>query len=176
MKVTYKLTLEDYKAALNLHRTQSVGRRIRRIVLREVLPIAALAALVTLIFAPIKSDELHFDLVVLAVALCFLSIALPIAAVVDARICFRRMFPANASDPMMTLDVSDEFVISSIPGISEGKFQWNAFTNILLSDKVALFYIDKRRFLLLPISRLDPEQDIEFRNIVARNGAKRELC
>lgn len=172
MKVAYKITLEDYRAALRVHRTQSLGRRVKDLALRRIVPIAALLSLATLLFVPLTSHELHADLVVVVVALCFLSIALPIARIVDARICFKRMLPTNVSDPTIHLDVNDDFVLSAIPGISEGKFQWNAFTDIVVTDTVALFYIGKRRFLLLPISQLTPEQSLEFRSIVARSGVK----
>jgi hypothetical protein len=173
MMVEYTLSLEDYKDALKVHRARTVGRRVKFIALQRLLPALAVLGFFVLLLAPIRDGELHSDLVVFVVALCFLSVGLPIARFFDARICFRRMFPKRMSNPTIHLEINDDCRISRMPGFSEGKFQWGAFTDVVLTDKVALFYIDKRRFLLFPMPALSPEQNVEFKSIIARRVVKR---
>ncbi len=173
MMVEYTLLLQDYKDALKVHRTRTVGRRVKFIALQRLLPALAVLGLFILLLAPIRDGELHSDLVVFVVALFFLSVGLPIARFFDARICFRRMFPKRMSNPAIHLEVSDDYLISRIPGFSEGKFQWEAFDDVVLTDKVALFYVNKRRFVLFPMRALSLEENTEFKSIIARHVVKR---
>jgi hypothetical protein len=171
MKISYTLTLADYKAALRLHRRQKLSRRILPI----IVPVIATVGLVAiLVFEISGKKELAIHLLGLDVVFLLLSIALPIARLLDARVGFKRIFPLTKIVPTIATDIDDERIICENPGISEGKFFWNAIVNFAQDEKVTVLYIDKRRFLFFPTNALSPNQRAELNELVARNMVRKQ--
>jgi len=48
------------------------------------------------------------------------------------------------------LEVTPEQVISAIPNRSEGRFFWSAIQDYAEDDKIALLFIQKKKFLFIP--------------------------
>ncbi len=174
MKLSYTLTLADYKAALRLHWHQTLGRRLRVAVLRIAIPaLAAAGLMILLVFKVRGSTELSADMIAIEMGLILLSITLPVARYFDTRICFRRIFPNTTSAPTISAEIDSECIRTQNPGVSEGKFYWKAIVKFVQDDKVTMLYIDKRRFLFFPTDTLSQSQRAELMALADLNVAKR---
>jgi len=127
MKLSYTLTLADYIAATRLHRMQTLGRRLTFALLYFGLPILAVAGMIIIILSKMSGRlELAPSFLFAEAVLIFLSIALPLARILDLRICFKRIFLNPKAVPTITANIDEECICTEIPGVNEGKFFWNA--------------------------------------------------
>ena len=166
MKLEYTLTLADYKAALRIHMRQTLGRRLRVILLRVGIPILAIAGVIA-VSIPGRKTELRSDLIAIEIGLIVLSFALPVARYFDARICFKRIFPNPTKVPTFCAEIDREGIRTQNPGVSEGLIFWKAIVRFAQDEKVTMFYIDKRRFLFFPTNILSSAQRTELNDLAA---------
>ena len=175
MKLTYTLTLNDYKSAQRLHLRRNLSRRLTFIFWYVVIPILAAAGVLAFVLFDVSKltrfAAIYFGMVAVLV---WLSIFLPLMRLYTIRKCFKQIFPPSRTDRSSSIDIDEERVISAIPGVSEGKFFWNAIIDFAQNEKVTLLYIHKRAFLFLPTSCLSPVQRIELNDLVARHVAKKK--
>jgi hypothetical protein len=82
------------------------------------------------------------------------------------------MLPPSCTDRIISIDIDNERVVSSIPEVSEGKFFWNAIVDFAQDEKVTLLYIRKRAFIFFPTSVLSPDQHTELNDLIARHVVK----
>ena len=176
MKLTYTLTLDDYKAAQRLHLRQRPERRLAFIFWYVAVPILAVAGAIAFAFLDV-SKLTHFAAIYFGIeaALVWLSIYLPIMRIYTTRRCFKQMFPPLRTDRTSSIDLDDERVVSAIPGVSEGKFFWSAIIDFAQNDKVTLLYVRKKAFLFFPTSALSTENRAELDDLVARHVVKKTL-
>lgn len=71
------------------------------------------------------------------------------------------------NDPI-EFEITDEELISRIPGTSEGRFRRNGIHKFVENEKVALLYVAKLRFLILPKRALNDEQWLSLRQWLAK--------
>ena len=174
MKLSYTLTLADYKAALRLHRRQKLSRRITFIILYCVVPVLAVLGLAVVFLLEAKGQaDLAAEVIAVDIIFIWLAVGLPMARFVNIRKCFKRIFPSTGTDRSCTIDIDDERIISAIPGVSEGKFFWNAILAFAQDEKITLLYIDKNRFLLFLTHELSPAQRLELSALVERHIVRR---
>ena len=175
MKLTYTLTLADYIAAIRLHRSQTFARRFIFGLLYFGLPFLAVVGLAGIVLLKaIGKTEPTSGYIFEEAVLLFLSIGLPLARIVDVRICFRRIFANAKVIPTITAVIDEECVRSEIPGVSEGKFFWSAIIDFAQDEKVTLLYIRKKAFLFFPPFVLSPDQRAELNDLVARHVVKKK--
>jgi hypothetical protein len=87
---------------------------------------------------------------------------------------FKRIFPSGQTDQSIRIDIDDERIISSFSEIVEVKYFWNAIPNFVKNEKVAMLYVSKCCFLLVPIASLTPEQRTELNDLVARHVVRKK--
>ena len=171
MKLTYTLTLDDYKAALLLHRRQKLIRRINVF----IWPILTFAFLIgVIVFTGSGHQELLTQCLIFGVVSLWLAIALPIARYFNMRKGFNRILLSKQMDRRISIDIDDERIVSEIPGVGEGKYFWNAIIAFAQDKKVTLLSLYKDRFLLFPTAMLSEDQHAELNDLVARHVSKRK--
>ena len=80
---------------------------------------------------------------------------------------WKRLFlNGNPLEPVY-MDLDDERVLSGVPGSSEGKFFWPTLIKLAEDDHIAILYISKRLFLMIPKNKLSAETWLKFRGIIA---------
>jgi hypothetical protein len=170
MKLSYTLTLADFKAAQRLHIRQRLSRRINFYFWYMVIPILAIITVITTIVA-IGSDrsDLVSDLVAPDALLLWLAIFLPLARVYKIHKGFKQFLHPARTDRINSLDIDDERIVSTIPGVGEGKLFWNAIFAFAQDEKVALLYVREKRFLFFPTTALSSEQRTELNELVKRH-------
>jgi len=175
MKLAYKITLKNYKAALRLHATSKLGRRINHYFWYFGVPILAICGLMLLIFGGLsETTEIYSPFRITLWVLLWLSIYLPIMRFFNVRRGFKRIFPPTAKDKNVSIDIDDERIVSAIPGLSEGKFFWNAILEFAQDRNVTLLYLAKSRFLFFPTHAMTAEQQLELHDLIARHIVKRQ--
>jgi hypothetical protein len=175
MKVSYTLALADYVSAIRLHRRLSFMRRLVFGLIYVGLPIMAMAGMISILFLKvIAKTELSSDVLFAEGILLFLSIALPLARIPDVRICFRRIFLNPKAIPTVTLEIDDDGIRSESPGVSEGKFFWNAIAGFAQNERITLLYVARKKFLFFPTNVLTPAQRAELDDLVARHVVRKQ--
>jgi hypothetical protein len=169
MKLTYTLTLADFKAARILHRRQKLTRQI----LHFIWPILLVLFLTGAI---ISSGDPHSQLFVQCFALgigsLVMSIGMPISRFFSVRRSFNRLFPAGRKDRTSTIDINDERIVRDLSGTSEFKVLWSAIYDYAEDARVSLIYTNKDCFLIIPARSISPAQRTELNDLIARHVAK----
>ncbi|MGC1464017.1 MAG: YcxB family protein, partial [Terracidiphilus sp.] len=106
-------------------------------------------------------------------ALLWLAVYLPAWRAYSMRKCFKQIFPPGRTDRSSSIDIDDDRIISTIPGVSEGRFFWNAILAFAQDEKVTLLYIRKNAFLFIPTCVMSRAQRVELNDLVARNMQRR---
>ncbi len=181
MKLDYTLTLADYKAAQRLHIRQKLSRRINLSSWFIGVPILAVLGMVFFIkvgrFMHIDiGGFIHLDAIFfgLECGLIYFAIYLPIGRSRRMRKNFNQTFSHSPNNRIISIDIDDNCIFSSLPGVCEGKIFWNAIEAFAQDDKITLLYTAENRFLYFPTSVLSPEQRTELNEIVIRHGLRKE--
>jgi hypothetical protein len=174
VKLDYPLELKDYKAALRLHATNKLARRLSHYFWYIAVPVLAVFGLALLIFAGLwQTLDIDSPYRWIVGALLWLSIFLPLMRFINTRRCFKLLIPASAKDRNVSLEVNDEYIVSEIPGVSAGKFFWNPNMTLSQNKEVVLIYVAKKRFIPVPASFLSLSQMGELRAIFERNVVRK---
>jgi len=175
MKLTYTLTLDDYKASLRLHKRQRLGRRIHFFIFDVVIPTMAIAALVGIIAAKsYGQSDLVDGLIVPDAALVIIALLVPLLRAYRIRKSYKQLFPPGRVDRNWYIEVDDERILSSVPGVGEGKYFWTGILAFAQDERITLLYITENQYLPIPTCALSPDQRTELDELVARHVVKRK--
>ena len=168
MKLSYTLTLADYKAALRLHRCQSIVRCLTMF----IYPVLTILFLCTTLH--FKSNTVAFgEFFALGQCSLLLSIATPIARYLKRRKYFKNIFPPARTEKESSIDIDKERILTGIPGVCEVKFFWCGILEFAQNDKITMLYVETDRFLFFPTSAMSLAQRTELNELVARNVARK---
>jgi hypothetical protein len=174
VQLTYELTLADYKAAQRLHIRQKISRRINFYLWFVAIPIFAVLGLAFFVFLDVskltKSAPLYFGI---ECGLLWLAVYLPSWRAYAIRKCFKQIFSPARTDRTSSIDIDDDRIVSTVPGVSEGRFFWNAILEFTQDERVTLLYIRKNAFIFFPTSDLSVAQRGELNDLIARHVVKR---
>jgi hypothetical protein len=173
MRLTYTLTLDDYKAAQVLHRKQKFIRQLA-VWIWPALALFGLAAMIA--FTLTNHSELFADSVAFTVGALFITISMPVVRWYAVRKCFKQLFPPTRTDRSSAIDIDDDRILSAVPGVSEGKIFWQGLLQFAQDNKVTMLYTGQMRFIFFPTSVLTPRQREELTEMVTRHGVKTFIC
>jgi uncharacterized membrane protein (DUF485 family) len=174
VKLEYTLTMEDYKAALDLHHRRRISLWLTYLLWFRVIPVAAVVlSSATIYFFAMKRPRIAHELIPFDIGLIFLSIVLPALYVFSVRKGFKRLFPPNRTERGSSIDIDEEQIFSGIPGISEAKTFWKGIVAFAQDDKITMLYISKDRFLFFPTSVMSLSQRAELNELIVRHGIER---
>jgi hypothetical protein len=174
MKINYKITFKDYKAAVQLHCTNKSGRRLGYYFWYWVIPALALMFVLFDIFdGRWKTTNFNSPFRWFEGGLIWLAIFLPLMRFINLRRYFRILFSKAVRDGDVSLEVTDDSIVSEIPGVSSGKFFWNAIVDFSQNKGATLFYVSNKRFLFLPTAVLSADQNDELHALISRNMVKK---
>jgi len=177
MKLEFTLTFSDYKSALRLYRRQTLRRRLAFIFWGIAVPILAVIGLAAFVFLNLFHITRYAAILFgIESGLLTFTILNPIARYYRMRKCFKQLFPPTHTDRTSTLEINDQHLLSAIPGVSEGKFFWNAIVDFAQDERITLIYVAKARFLFVPTTAMTPDQRVELVNLISRHVAKRLPC
>jgi hypothetical protein len=173
MKIEYTLALADYKAALKLHARQSILRRAGSVLLYAIFAMALVGSLACILLRIGGKAELATALFDVDAWLAVFALYLYLLRVFTVRRGFKRIWPARSGDHTVAMEIDGEGIRSSLVGVSEGKFFWNAIVRFAQDEKITLLYLGKTRFLFIPTQSMSQEQRNELKDLVARHIAKK---
>jgi hypothetical protein len=170
MKFEFTVTLEDYKAALRLHR----GRKLSRRIFLWIGPSLFLISLLLFVAGSLsKNTAVLTQAIALTAWSLFATVGFPIFRFVMTRRGYKRMFPPTRSGRTSTIEINDQKIIEENPGTEEVRLSWTGVMGFVQNDRVTLIYINPCRFFLFPTSALSPAQGAELNDLVARHVVKR---
>lgn len=174
MKLEYILTLDDYGAAMKLHRRQKNSTRIRFFVLYRVVPVLSIAGLVlmsALDVRPQVTSPISFG-----IALLWLGVMLFLAPYYEVREGFKRFCRGGQAAPRSLVYIDDEGIRTEVPEKSETKTLWSGFVSCAGNDSILMFYFNENCFLLIPVREISAEQRKEVDGLLTRHGLGRQGC
>ncbi|HEY1211172.1 MAG TPA: hypothetical protein VGE85_17540 [Terracidiphilus sp.] len=177
MKISYTITLDDFKAAQRLSIRQKLSRRIISVLLNIVVPILAVLGLAVDPYLHLTDRTPNSVLIVITgiqLLLIYLSFAVPISRYLQTRKAFKRIYPPTRIDRNFSIDIDDERILSAMPGYAEITFLWTAIVAFAQDEKATLFYLDNSGFLFFPTHTLSPDQRTELNDLVARNLVRKQ--
>ncbi|MGB8028199.1 MAG: YcxB family protein [Terracidiphilus sp.] len=170
MKFEFTVTLEDYKAALRLHRSRKLSRRI----FLWIGPSLFLISLILFVAGSFRNNTaILTQAIVLAAWSLLVTIAFPLLRLVMTRRGYKQMFPPTRFGRTSTIEIDDQRIVEENPGTEEVRLPWTGVMGFAQNDRVTLIYINANRFFLFPTSVLSPAQHAELNDLVARHVVKR---
>jgi hypothetical protein len=170
MKLTYTLSFTDFKAAQRLHIRQKLSRHIRFIIVYNIIPALTVVMLVASAVFLVKGQAEPLEtLLPLDAGLLIVSVGMPIARFFNFRKCYKQLFPPTRKDRSTSIDIDDERILSTIPGVAEGKLFWTGLLAYAQNYEMTLFYTSENRFLPVPTYTMSPEQRTELNDLVIRH-------
>ena len=166
MKLSYILTLADFKAARCLHRRQRLTRQIMRFIWPTLLVVFFIGAIIS---SGNPHSQLFSQCLALSAGSLVMSIGMPISQFFNVRRSFNRLFPPNQKDRTSTIDIDDERIVRELSEASEFKVLWSAIYDFAEDMHVSLLYTNKDCFLIIPARSMSPAQRTELDRFVARN-------
>jgi hypothetical protein len=166
MKLDYKLTLDDYRIALKLHRRQETSRGIKFLVLYRAVPLLSVAGLVlmsALDVRPQATSPISFGIALLWFGVMFLMVPY-----YEVREGFKRLCSGGVAAPSSFVSIDDEGVRTEVPEKSETRTHWSGFVSFAENDEILLLYFSANCFLPIPVRAISPEQHKELNDFVAR--------
>jgi hypothetical protein len=177
MKLTYPFTLADWKAAIRLHARQKTGRRIHFLVYDYVFPSLAALGLISVLILKLTGETVFVDnLVIPVAALVVLAIILPFTRHYALRKSYKEMFPPSDTGPGYSLDINEERILSTRPGLGESTYYWTGICAVAQNQKITLLYISGVQFLGIPVRVMTPEQKAEIDSLIARCSLRGKVC
>jgi hypothetical protein len=119
-------------------------------------------------------SDLVDALIVPDVALVVIALLVPLLRTYRIRKSYKRLFPPNRSDRNWYIDIDNERILSTVPGIGEGKYLWTGILSFAQDRKITMFYITEVQYLPIPTNALSPEQRTELDELVARNVVRKQ--
>jgi len=175
MKLTYTLTLDDYRASLRLHKRQNLGRRIHFFIYDVLFPSFAVVAIMGTIGAyAFGQPDLVDDLLVPDVALVTISVFVQLLRSYRIRKLYKQLFPPGRIDRNWSIEMDDERILSTVPGVGEGKYFWTGIQAFAQNEKITMLYITESQYLAVPTCALSEEQRTELNDLVARNMPRKQ--
>jgi len=170
MKLTYELTLSDFKAARRLHRRQRWSRQVMHFIWPFLLVAFFLGAIIS---SGNPRSQFFSQCLALGAGSLVMSVGMPISRFFGVRRSFNRLFPPGQKDRISIIDIDDERIVRELSGTSEFKVFWSAIYAFAEDANVNLLYTNKDCFLIVPVRSMSPTQRAELNDLVARNGVKR---
>lgn len=168
MKITYEMTLADYKAGFRLVNRKNLYRRYELI----IWPVVALLS--ALLGAGSNPRSGAYSAVrVLFEYSALLSIGLPIARVFSPYWSFQRAHGNNRTTPESTTEITSEGVTDVMPGVRSSSYAWSRVKGFAQDAKITVLYRKGFRFTLFPTSALSHDQLAELDEFVSHHGIRR---
>lgn len=170
MRFQFTVSLKDYKAALKLHRRQTLGRRL----FPWVFPCLFFLCLIAFVAA-----SLYHNIAVASQAIALAAgslagiVALPVLRFLNTRRCYGRMFPPTRTSAVSAIEIDDQRIVEENPETEEVRLPWSGVLHFVQDERVTLIYINPSRFFLFPTSALTPGERAELSSLVAHHVVKR---
>jgi hypothetical protein len=164
VKISYRITREDYIDAQKLHRSKSPGAVVRAIRLgAKVLAVAIF--LILLAWVLISGDRRLWPSLA---PLFILGVLWALIFWVWAPFYWRRSYAKDRRfQQQFTADISEDGVhLESVD--FDANLKWSIYLRFLESDRIFLLYQTDRMFNLLPKAAFAPGEIDEFRQLARR--------
>ncbi|MBS1802481.1 MAG: YcxB family protein [Acidobacteria bacterium] len=170
MKLEYKLTLKDYKAAFRLHRRRKISRRL----IAWLGPVLLVIGVIGFVLCSIANNTpLAAQAAALIAGSLVFTIGLPISRSWNIRRSFTRLFPSGENDRISRIAIDDQGICRELSGVAELKLSWNGIYDFAQNEKITLLYTNKDCFLLWPTGLMSTGQRAELDELVGRHVVKR---
>ena len=168
IETEYTIDYEDYKAAQRLYLRHRRWAMVVYLLFQWVLPAIAVGFVGWTLFLWLSTDYRDLPFVGgITAGLLWMSFIFLLNRKLTIRRGYRNLFPKGVT-PITRLTADEAQLISAIPGRSEGRFFWAAIEDYAEDDRMALLFIRRKLFLMVPRRALNEAQWGELRALVTR--------
>ena len=153
MKVTYKLSLAEFRAAFRMYRRGTLFLRYDQVIWPSV---SILCFAVSTVSDP-KSELCRQALFLFVFSLCF-TIGLPALRAFNAYRTYRTSLQNGHQSLETTTEITDERIIDVTPGICELAHSWASIEGFGQDARITLFRTRGGGWLFFPTSALTPDE------------------
>lgn len=168
MKITYEVTLADYKAAYRLVDRKTLFRRYELIFWPVVAIMSALAGAGSnphLGIYPVARVVFDFSMA--------LSIGLPLGRVLSPHYAFWRSYGRNPNTPESTTEIASDGITDVMSGVRTSSYKWTSVRGFAQDAKATVLYRKGFRFTFFPTPVLSHDQLQELDALISQHGIKR---
>jgi hypothetical protein len=176
MRYSYVLRYQDYKNAQALYRKHRLTASLTYYVWIWILPVVGLAVALPLLLGLFGySPEWASTLAPFSAMGIWFAVFIPVMRFYSVRKCWKRLLPENVpksvkSEISVELEMTEEQIISILPGTSEGRFYWSSILDFAEDDRIALVFVKKKVFIFIPRSALPAQGWDELRYHLTKRG------
>lgn len=171
LRIQFTLALADYQAAQSLHWRRTPARRFVHFFIYEGLPtLAAGAGCVVAKRLGLYGPEIPYwveAVLGMVVAIVYLRVTATGREARRYRKHFERKFSPDNRNAW--IEINDFGISSAIVGTDAESFQWCKIVGFAQNEKMTLFYLTKKRFLLFPTPVQNSAQRAELADLIARH-------
>lgn len=168
MKISFEMTLADYKAAYRLLRRRTFYSRYDYLI--WVILILAFTTMKFSLFP--MSGPNHRISETLAYLILIPLILVPTQVLIPYW-SFRSNHSKHRISPSSTTDITSERIVDVMPGIRETSYTWPSVTGFGQDAHITMLYLKGSRFLFFPTSALSFDQRAELDKLISQRGIRR---
>lgn len=157
MRAEYTITLADFKAAQHLCRRRSRRAWLLFLFWYRVAPVLGVVSATGFFYGLHHTESFPPWLGGVLAGCAWFGLFPLLWWPVQLRLQFRRMKEGAPDDAPVELELEGNELISRRPGLSEGRFRWAAIQSYAEDERIALVFVRKKLFLLIPKRALDDE-------------------
>lgn len=167
MQTEYKFTLKDMRDASRLYTKRRRFGRARYLLSIFGIPGLVFSLwLITRVFSGAKAASSSLPGVIFLII--FFCVVIPALREFTLRQRFSAMFPPGVPH-VAQFSFDSEQIVSAIPGRSEGRIQWTTLVTFAEDQQLALFYLTKTTYVVVPKRAFPESVWAELRVLVERS-------
>ena len=177
MRLTYKVTLDDCKAAEKLHISRRVGRRIGYGFVYIGIPVLAVLGFIGFyVFRVGMKSDLSLGYSIIEVILISQAVFIPIERSKRLRRAMGVDTATGQLAPQRTIEIDKDRILSEIPGVAKTELRWSTIREAAQNETVTMLYLNDKDFILIPTRAFNRSERKEFLDLVTYNITSSKTC
>lgn len=162
MRLTYDITLRDYREAWWLHIRSDFSRRLTVLILYRIIPVLGLFAFYCAWWIWQNEQDTTETLAWIIIGSMWSALVL----VPSFRI--RRLYAQSGMNRgNWNIDISSDGVVITQPGMVESRYKWASIQRFVEDNRVLLLYVSQIRFIPVPRRVLSADQQEELHRLLS---------
>ncbi len=168
MRITYKTSVADYRAAYRMYQRKNLFLRYDQI----IWPAVTVLCLVAIVASDSHSalNRVGRELIIYPL---LLSVGLPLLRALNAYRIYRDVHKETPSRPEVTTEITPEQIVDVTPGESNLAYTWPSVVGFGQNAKITVICMKSLQLIFFPTSVLSSNQRAELDELVSRHGIKR---
>ncbi|HEV2646082.1 MAG TPA: YcxB family protein [Acidobacteriaceae bacterium] len=168
--ISFDFSRELYQKSLQLRRRSFLGVRVIYLLNNFLFPMFAVLFLIFAVLAKQHGDEDGaFSFSTIAVTFLIGSAVIWLVLWVKTKRVYESTFPENSTSREVELTLDDTGVNAIVSGLISTHYEWQSIARMVEGDNLILLFPNKKRFIPILLTKLNPNEAEEVRQVVRDN-------